>query len=262
MHQCWFLRLSVGRSQLAVFYFMRSLFSERGASRPFIKICGICNLEDAAVCANANVDAVGILLETAHSRDKPNSERMSVAKAKQLVASISPTLKAVLLIHETDAELISDVCAEIKPHVLQIQKSIHPNNLLKLKERQQSIRLIYTFHVTTEMTLEKILLDVQEYTKCGAIDAVLLDSSRGGSGHTHNWELSAEVVKQITGLPVILAGGLTAENVQVALQQVKPWGVDVMSSVNTSVRNKKDHQKIFDFVSAASGNGEVEYELR
>lgn len=230
---------------------MYSLFGERGVSRPFIKICGICNLEDAAVCAQADVDAVGILLETTQSRGNPNSERLSIAEAKKLVASFPSSLKAVLLIHETDTAVVSDLCAEIKPHALQIQQSIQPKSLLELRKMHQSIRLIKTFHVTAEMTVEKMVLAIQAYTNCDAIDAVLLDSSRGGSGNTHNWKLSAEVVKHIIGIPVILAGGLTSINVQEALRNVKPWGVDVMSSVNSGTRNKKDQQKIFDFVNAA-----------
>ena len=82
------------------------------------------------------------------------------------------------------------------------------------------------------------------------VSAILLDAavdgSYGGSGHTADWTLSARLAEQY---PVILAGGLSPENVGDAIQQVDPMGVDVSSGVESG--GSKDHGKIRDFVSAA-----------
>jgi phosphoribosylanthranilate isomerase len=75
------------------------------------------------------------------------------------------------------------------------------------------------------------------------VDALLLDSGNqtlptkelGGTGRTHDWRLSAEI-RRATGVPVFLAGGLRAENVRRAIEQVEPWGVDLCSGVRSDGR--------------------------
>lgn len=77
---------------------------------------------------------------------------------------------------------------------------------------------------------------------------MLLDSETGGSGKIHNWEISSRIVKEIFPFPLILAGGLSPENIQDAISKVKPFGVDVMSGVNMNNSKSKDSDKISKFV--------------
>jgi phosphoribosylanthranilate isomerase len=77
---------------------------------------------------------------------------------------------------------------------------------------------------------------------------LLLDSDRPGSGEAHNWSRAARIARS---LPVMLAGGLTPDNVHHAVKTVRPWGVDVSSGVETN--GQKDPVKIRDFVQAAKG---------
>jgi phosphoribosylanthranilate isomerase len=219
-------------------------------TRTFVKICGICNLEDAQVCAAAGVDAVGFLLEKQPGRKEPESDRLSVTEAKALVAALPSGLIPVLLVHKSDVDAIVELCEEIRPRALQIQVSVEPRLLLELRERRPEVVLIKTFHMAADATVDSAMREIQEYVCCDSIDAVVLDSSKGGSGQVHDWELSSKVAALLGDVPLILAGGLTHLNVTEALHRVRPWGVDVMSGVNSIRHNKKDPEKIRAFVQA------------
>ena len=104
-------------------------------------------------------------------------------------------------------------------------------------------------HVTGPESIEQAL-SVHEH-----VDAILLDSGNpkaaiktlGGTGNTHNWELSRELVAAVN-IPVFLAGGLHAGNVKEAIETVKPFAVDICSGVRTE--GKLDKQKLAAFITA------------
>lgn len=222
----------------------------------FVKVCGVCNSEDAEICADAGVDAIGLLLQKRPGDESADSDRIGVITARTLVASFQARLMTVLLIHKTDPREISELCSEIRPKALQIQSRVQPKQLLELKTLFPQVLLIKTFHVTDNATIEVLMKEIDGYTRCGSVDAVLLDSRQGGSGRIHDWTLSAEVVRRLPGVNVILAGGLTPINVSEALRSVHPWGVDVMTGVNSASRSKKDAEKIHALVRAARGETE------
>ena len=92
--------------------------------------------------------------------------------------------------------------------------------------------------------------DIKFYIDSQLIDFILLDSEKGGSGETHNWDISAKVIKEVKGFPILLAGGLTPDNIKNAISKVKPYGVDVMSGVSKDLK-EKDSIKIVSFVQNA-----------
>ncbi len=110
------------------------------------------------------------------------------------------------------------------------------------------ISIVQVIHVTGEESIREAI-KVEKY-----VDAVLLDSGNqklkvkelGGTGRTHNWEISKQIAKQLK-IPVYLAGGLNAENVIEAFQFVNPYGVDLCSGVRTN--NKLDENKLRKFFS-------------
>ena len=90
----------------------------------------------------------------------------------------------------------------------------------------------------------------------GTADFLLLDTDRpqvlgvGATGEVHDWKVSAEIVRQVN-IPVILAGGLSPQNVQEAIQTVRPWAVDSYSHTNADDSRDKDIDKVKAFVRAA-----------
>jgi phosphoribosylanthranilate isomerase len=104
-----------------------------------------------------------------------------------------------------------------------------------LRQSLPAVKLVQVIHVIDESSVEEALMVAD------GVDALLLDSGNpklavkelGGTGRTHNWSLSRQIVEQAP-VPVFLAGGLKAENVQEALDTVQPFGLDLCSSVRTN----------------------------
>lgn len=104
-----------------------------GTTLTFLKVCGICSLEDGRVCADLGVDAVGLLLEKRPGEIAQSSDRISVAAAKTFVGYVRSQVLPVLLIHETNVAAISELCNVIQPGALQVQSELAPSQLLGLK---------------------------------------------------------------------------------------------------------------------------------
>lgn len=226
------------------------------STRQFIKICGLTNLQDAAVCAELEVSAVGILLQKPGSMPDPHDDRLTVAEAAKLISRLPRSLTPVLLVHETQVERVLELCAQLSPGALQIQKSLSPEELIRVKREFPQLSIIKTFRVVRGATVDAVWSEIRSYADPDSIDAVLLDSGRPGAGEVHDWELSTELVKRSTRLPTILAGGLHAGNVRQALRQVRPFGVDVMSGVTLPQRDRKDAAALRAFVAAVREEGQ------
>src|SRR5205085_4041534 len=122
-----------------------------------------------------------------------------------------------------------------------------------IREKIPGIRIVQVIHVINEKSISQALF-VQEH-----VDYILLDSGNphaeiktlGGTGKTHNWEISRELVRSVS-VPVFLAGGLNAENVKEAINKVQPFGVDVCSGVRTN--GNLDKIKLQQFISAVKNS--------
>jgi phosphoribosylanthranilate isomerase len=118
-----------------------------------------------------------------------------------------------------------------------------------LQKQIPNIKRVQVIHVTDESSIDKAL----SYTE--KADVLLLDSGNpnlkvkelGGTGRTHNWEISRKIVEQ-SRIPVFLAGGLNADNAKEALDIVQPFGLDICSGVRTN--GKLDSQKLEQFMKA------------
>lgn len=227
----------------------------RRSGGPVIKVCGITNVGDADRCADLGVDGVGMILAKPGVAPKPGSPRLAPDEAAHLVAALPRGLHAVLLIHATEFDEIAALCERIRPSAIQVQREIEPATLRALAKRSPQVDVIKSFRVTTESTVDDLVGEIGSLHDAGVIDAALLDSARGGSGLTHDWWLSAQVVARLPAVPILLAGGLTPANVADAVRTVQPYGVDVMTGVSGVGRGTKDPDKIRAFVAAARSQG-------
>jgi phosphoribosylanthranilate isomerase len=118
--------------------------------------------------------------------------------------------------------------------------------LQKLRKKLPGIKLVQVIHVVDEHSVEEAL-SIQKY-----VDALLFDSGNpnleikelGGTGRTHNWEISREIKNRVH-VPVFLAGGLKPENVLEAIKVVQPYGLDICSGVRTEYRLDEEKLKLF-----------------
>ncbi|MBO4633070.1 MAG: phosphoribosylanthranilate isomerase [Lentisphaeria bacterium] len=195
-----------------------------------VKICGIKNETELEIAVNAGADAVGFLV----GQRFPSQDFILPDKAARLASLLPPFVSPVLVTHLTEPEEIAELVGRTGVTTVQLHGGSTPEQVQSLRKYfGGSAKLILAVHVG--QLPEEVSPDPSAF---GAfIDAFLLDSydsvsgKVGGTGKTHNWQVSAKVVSAVSR-PVILAGGLTPENVVEAVRTVRPYAVDVNSGVH------------------------------
>jgi phosphoribosylanthranilate isomerase len=209
-----------------------------------VKICGIKTEHDLKMAINAGADAVGFITEV--PVDSPR--KISISEASSLISKVPVFVTSVLVIMPGNAYEAINMIHEAKPTAVQIHNALPLAELRKIRET--GVRIIKTIPVSEHADTEMLIELIKDFS--GIADAVLLDTAidgkTGGTGVSHNWELSGKVVAS-AGMPVILAGGLTPLNVSEAVQCVRPYAVDTASGVETD--GKKDEKKVIDFINNA-----------
>jgi len=212
-----------------------------------IKICGMTSKEDIDMCVDNNVNIVGFLLQPP-SKSYNRADMLDFKVAKELISYVPTSMESCLLIHLKDIDKILSTIEELKPTMIQIQKQskLLLENIKLIKEKFPIIKITKTFYVNEDIDVEKMIKDIKVYINSELIDFILLDSEKGGSGETHNWDVSAYIIKKTEGFPILLAGGLNPNNITSAIDKVQPYGLDVMSGVSTKQYNKdKNKLKLF-----------------
>jgi phosphoribosylanthranilate isomerase len=198
-----------------------------------VKICGISNVEDAIVAAEAGADALGFIFYEQSPRYVP------IEKAAMVVRDLPPLIVKVGVFVNAPEEVVLRAISDCGLNLLQFHGSESPEYCL-----QFGLMSMKAFQIRDGQSLSQ-LTDFKT-------DAWLLDayssSKLGGTGEKFNWDLAVEARK--LGRPIFLAGGLTPENVAEAVRQVQPYAVDVSSGVEASP-GKKDHAKVKAFIHAA-----------
>lgn len=209
-----------------------------------IKICGITNKEDALAAVGYGADALGFIFV-------PESPRYTTEEQRdEVLWSVPP--------------LVSRVAVCIDPQDIDRRYEGMFDTIQFYKgEPDQSWHwyghhhLAYAARIRNEESLPEIaqaLDGLKSVDGTSFIDALLLDTYHkdklGGSGETFNWELAVEAKRRFP-LPLILAGGLTPDNVAEAVRSVRPYAVDVSSGVELAGQpGRKDHEKIRRFIEA------------
>lgn len=210
-------------------------------SRVRVKICGITSLKDLKIAVEAGADAIGMVVEV------PQSPRtISLEKAKKLMEATPVFIETVAVTVPEDINHLERIYQAINPNILQVHGLNHAFN--EIREKIQGVRLIGAIQVKSGINIK----DIVKITKL--FDAALVDSyvpgKKGGSGVTHDWEISKRIKEAIHPKPMILAGGLTPQNIKDAISIVQPYAVDVSTGVEASP-GIKDRTKVFEFIENA-----------
>jgi phosphoribosylanthranilate isomerase len=209
-----------------------------------VKICGITRKEDLDAAAAAGADAVGFVVGVASS-----PRNLSLAEAGKLMRQVPPFVKSVLVMVPASLNELLKTCETLNPDAVQI----HGEKMLDtgaVRDKLANTLLVGAVKVHFPDAVGNAV------KKAKTFDAVLLDSfadgKHGGTGVVHDWNVSKRVKQLIYPKPLILAGGLTPENVAEAVRTVEPYAVDVSSGVERQP-GVKDHQKMVEFVKNAKG---------
>ena len=197
-----------------------------------VKICGIMNVHDALAATEYGADAIGFVLYRSSPR------YIDLGTVKNIMAQLPPFVTTVGVFANAEEREIRSVVEECGIDVIQLQGDEPPDLCRRLGSR-----VIKAIRVRDRFSLNKMI----PYK----VRAYVLDTYRegqlGGTGETFDWDLAFQAKKFGK---IILAGGLTPDNVRQAVEQVRPYGVDVSSGVEERI-GKKDLTKLKRFIEIA-----------
>ncbi|MEF8806837.1 phosphoribosylanthranilate isomerase [Natronomonas sp.] len=200
-----------------------------------VKICGITTRQDLDMVVTAGADAVGFIADV--STETPRE--IPATRAVELARAAPPFVTTVLVTMADRPEATVDLASRVQPDVVQVHGDLSPGDLAYLSAK-----------IHGDVIKAVSPADAPQYDTVA--DALLVDSldesGAGGTGETHDWDRTAELVDSLES-PVVLAGGLNPENVGEAVRRVEPFAVDVASGVEADP-GRKDLDAVSAFVRA------------
>jgi phosphoribosylanthranilate isomerase len=213
----------------------------------WVKICGMTNLEDALTAVDAGADAVGFVFYEKSPR------RIGVETARDIVEQLPENVEKVGVFVGQSVEHVSKISEESALSAVQVYTTFGTEPALRDFVQNLQLRVFVAIS-GQRVTAEKGFGFSLSEELLSRVSAVFLDSGNsrqpGGTGTAFDWKSTAKTVTAMSrSIPVVIAGGLTPQNVGEAMEILKPWGVDVASGVEASP-GKKDPEKVRAFVKA------------
>jgi phosphoribosylanthranilate isomerase len=203
-----------------------------------VKVCGVTSERDLSLAVDAGADAVGFIADVPVETPR----EVDSGTAADLVAAAPPFVTTTLVLMPESPSHAVTLARTIQPDVLQLHCEFDREEL-QFVRAESSTKVVVTVDAS-EGDRAHDLDDV--------VDALLVDSTTdegaGGTGETHDWEATRDLAADLDS-PVVLAGGLTPENVGEAVRTAAPYGVDVASGVE-SEGGTKDPAAVRGFVRA------------
>jgi phosphoribosylanthranilate isomerase len=201
-----------------------------------VKICGITRVEDALAAARCGTDAIGLVFYDRSPR------HVGTELAAQLAAALPPFVSVVGLFVNAEAAFVRDVMSCVPLDMLQFHGDESPEYCAQFNQP-------YLKAIRVKAEVDLLQCAARFHTAKGLLLDAHVEGIAGGTGSTFDWAL---IPKQLP-LPVILSGGLDAENVAAAIKQVRPYAVDVSSGVEkggvVASKGIKDAAKIAAFIN-------------
>ncbi len=197
-----------------------------------VKICGITNMEDAMMAVKAGADALGFVFYDKSPRS------IEPGKAAEIISALPPFVAVVGLFVNADIGFVNATADSCMLDIVQLHGDETPDFCSMVNRR-----VVKVFRIKNNQSLGPM----KDYRVAGYLLDAYSPKVYGGTGMTFNWEIAGEAKK--FG-PVILAGGLTPDNVAQAVEAVKPYAVDVSSGVEAAP-GRKDPVKVREFIKRA-----------
>ncbi|MFN0149524.1 MAG: phosphoribosylanthranilate isomerase [bacterium] len=215
-------------------------------ARPRMKICCISSIDEAALAIRYGASALGLVSAMPSGPGVIDDDTIA-----EIARRIPPGVASFLLTSRIDADAIIEQQRHTGVNTVQLCDAVAPNGHVRLREALRGIRIVQVIHVRSDASVAEAL------DAATRVDALLLDSGNpslavkelGGTGRTHDWQLSRRIVDE-SPVPVFLAGGLTESNVGEAIRAVRPFGVDLCSGVREAGRLSE--AKLARFVAAVA----------
>ena len=201
----------------------------------FVKICGTTTEEDALLAVALGTDALGFIFAPSRRQVRPDDVRSIVKRLPHEVVTIG------VFVNERPEKVVA-IASTVGLHGVQLSGREPLSEVRWIRER---LKLVIQGFTAGDPALSA--------SANGPADVVLVDSPNPGSGQVFDWRLAEGTPG---GVRLLLAGGLTPDNVGDAIRLVRPWGVDVATGVEAAP-GRKDPRKLRRFIEAARGGGEA-----
>jgi len=204
--------------------------------RTRIKICGVTRLEDALLACELGADAIGLVMTPSSSRCVP------LDRARVIRHALPSFVSAVVLTHDLPAGPVGDIVDSLRPDLIQFHGSEDAAFC-------ESFGVRYTKAIGMAGDLDVHAIVATHPRARGFVLDGHPPGAQGGQGKTFDWSR----IPRDLGRPIILAGGLNADNVGRAIHEVQPWAVDLASGVESApgVKNENKLRAFFAAVAAA-----------
>lgn len=195
-----------------------------------VKICCISSIEEAKLAVAYGAAAIGLV-----GRMPSGPGIITDELIHAIAKTVPPPIQTFLLTSETTTDNIIEHHKKVNTTTIQIVDALSGREYHKIREAIPNVQLVQVIHVLDEGSIKEAI-EISEF-----VDAILLDSGNpnlptkvlGGTGKTHNWDLSKKIREKIS-LPIFLAGGINKDNIKKAIEHVQPYGIDLCSSVRTN----------------------------
>ena len=195
-----------------------------------VKICCISSIEEARLAVAYGAAAIGLV-----GRMPSGPGIITDELIHAIAKTVPPPTHTFLLTSETTTDNIIEHHKKVNTTTIQIVDALSGREYHKIREAIPNVQLVQVIHVLDEGSIKEAI-EISEF-----VDAILLDSGNpnlptkvlGGTGKTHNWDLSKKIREKIS-LPIFLAGGINKDNIKKAIEHVQPYGIDLCSSVRTN----------------------------
>ena len=199
-----------------------------------VKICGITSVEDALTAVAAGADALGFVFH------EPSPRHLFPEQAAAIIRALPPFVQAVGLFVNAPLDYVNATCELSRLDLVQLHGEESPDYC-----SQVARRVVKAFRVKDISSLEPM----KQYRVAGYLLDAYSPSAHGGTGLTFNWQ-TALLANQYG--PIILAGGLSPDNIRQAVATVAPYAVDVSSGVEAAP-GRKDPELVRAFIARAKG---------
>jgi phosphoribosylanthranilate isomerase len=213
-----------------------------------VKVCCMASVDEARLAVARGASLIGLVSAMPSGPGPIREERIA-----EIATTVPPGVTSVLLTAHTDPAAIAEQQARCRVRAIQLVDRVERDAMRNLREALPGIALIQVVHVAGEQSVAEAI------HAAPLADALLLDSGRpdlaikelGGTGRVHDWQISRRI-REAVDIPVLLAGGLRAENVREAIETVRPYAVDVCTGVR--MNGLLDDDRLTRFIDAVRGS--------
>lgn len=221
------------------------LFRDGNGRSVKLNICGLTKETDIMICSIVKIDAVSFWIDK--QKTEVPTDKLTPIKARQLISKVHQPLNSVVIINKVEFGEIDYILNLLHPNAVQLQEEqISPTTVKRLSEKYKQTEFIQTIYFKPDFPVQKIKKQIDSFIDY--IDAITIDINRVDTEAMLNWLVCAELTKYVKkkGKYAVMAGKFNSENIEKAIQIVKPDMVDILDGA--CARHKETKEPLYGMI--------------